>query len=173
MKNLLIALHTLFFVSISAQVAIEKSTLSSTSSVLEFDNTQNKGIILPYVTSESAVTALGGTLIFDTNDQKVKYHNTDGWVDLSINSGTASASPANLDEVGGGVILGSNTSDAEGVLVLESTDKAIILPNVSNPHTNIANPEPGTVVYDSTSKTIAFYNGTQWSYWGEARQSTQ
>ncbi len=171
MKNLLIALHTLFFISIAAQVAIEKSSLASTSSVLEFSTSENKGIILPYVTSQSAVTALGGTLIFDANDKKVKYHNTDGWVDLSINAGTVdTTSQDSLAEDGGGVILGSNTSTADGVLVLESSDKAVILPNVANPHLNIAKPEPGTVVYDTTSKTIAFYNGTQWSYWGEARQ---
>ncbi|APD06469.1 hypothetical protein UJ101_00938 [Flavobacteriaceae bacterium UJ101] len=168
MKNILITLHILFIGFIQGQIAIGKTDLSSKSSILEF-NDDKGGIILPYVTSETAVsTPSEGTFIFDSTDKKVKLYDGTTWIDLSINQGTVDTTSQNsLSENDGGVILGAAKSSAKGVLVLESSDKAMILPKVADPHLNVISPEPGTMVYDTTSKTISFYNGTQWSYWGE------
>ncbi len=70
-----------------------------------------------------------------------------------------------LDDVGGGVVLGADSSSASGVLVLESSDKALILPKVTNPHLNMKSPTIGAMCYDTTSKSIAIFNGKEWAYW--------
>ena len=51
------------------------------------------------------------------------------------------------------------------ILVLEDANKAMVLPTVPNPHVNIVNPEPGMMVYDTTAKQLAVFNGTVWSFW--------
>lgn len=66
----------LVFLSINAfsQVAIGKASITNTSVSLEFGN-ENRGIVLPWVESETKVTTTGvvdGTLIYDTLDHKVK-----------------------------------------------------------------------------------------------------
>lgn len=53
----------------------------------------------------------------------------------------------------------------DGILVLEDTDKAMILPKVASPHLNIIDPAPGLIVYDTDSRQLAVYNGKVWSYW--------
>jgi hypothetical protein len=56
-------------------------------------------------------------------------------------------------------------SNAKGVLVLESADKAMILPKITNPHTTVKNPYPGMMCYDLTSKSLAVFDGANWNYW--------
>ena len=57
------------------------------------------------------------------------------------------------------------TDTTPGILVLADTNKAMVLPKVASPHLNIVNPSPGMMVYDTTSKQLAVFNGTVWSFW--------
>ena len=69
-------------------------------------------------------------------------------------------------DVGNGVIIGANISSKPGVLVLESSTRALILPYVANPHTTIGNNASiGTIVYDTTSDSLALFDGVNWHYW--------
>ncbi|WP_148043492.1 hypothetical protein [Chryseobacterium sp. G0240] len=61
--------------------------------------------------------------------------------------------------------MGASTSSAPGVLVLESANKALILPKVAAPHLNVKNPYPGMICYDTASKSMAVFDGLKWSYW--------
>ena len=54
---------------------------------------------------------------------------------------------------------------AEGVMVLESADKALILPKVVDPQANVLNPYPGMLCYDPVKKLVAVFNGTHWFFW--------
>lgn len=157
------------------QVALGKQSVSGTTTILDFDNAagNTKGIILPAV--ENTNTALAatvannnGTFLFDKSDKKVKMYENNQWVNLSDMGAvtTALASNSNTSsENGKGVIIGSSTTPAKGVLILESTTKAMILPQVANPHTSVKSPYPGMMCYDTTSKTLAVFDGVNWNYW--------
>lgn len=158
--------------------------------LLEFENGLNKGIILPYVrTLPSGVGLEGGTIVLDATESskaKVKYYapgnpnaDIDGWVNLSHKSEANLISPTNymqiqptsngvnpvLEDTNGGVIIGSETSSAKGVLILESTTRSLILPKVTSTDL-IKNPAPGMIVYlDGTNKRLAVFNGSKWTYW--------
>ena len=64
-----------------------------------------------------------------------------------------------------GVIIGADTSDAPGVLVLESATKAMILPKGNNPAANIPNPIIGTICFDTASNSFAIFDGQFWNFW--------
>lgn len=174
MKKLIILSSVFLSHIFLAQVIIgdEVGTASNKTSVLvEFANTNNKGLILPYVKNlPTAVTP--GTILLDasnTSQARIKYYNG-SWQDLSGRDGnvaTALSQQANNPESNNGmVIIGSDTSSADGVLVLESTTKAMIIPIVSNVD-NIPSPSPGMMVYvnKTGAKRLAFFNGTVWSFW--------
>ena len=57
------------------------------------------------------------------------------------------------------------TDTTPGILVLTDTDKAMILPKVAEPHLNIKNPAAGMLVYDTTNRQLAVFNGKNWSFW--------
>lgn len=161
---------------VSAQVAIGKGSVSNSSVSLEFGSA-NRGMILPWVTDESAVSnAVNGTMIYDLSTHKIKVKYASGWKDLSVDSsGTTFDASTNKDGVtiqnavatentNAKVSIGTPTS-TPGILVLEENTKAMVLPKVASPHLNIVNPSPGMMVYDTTTKQLAVFNGSVWSFW--------
>ncbi len=155
----------------NAQVTIGKEDTNGTSALLDFyDSADNfRGIILPAVESapdaENLTVANNGTFLFDKSDKKLKMFETGDWKDLSDQGDDASIISNVSDETGEGVIIGADTTDAEGVLVLESADKALILPRIANPHTTVKSPYPGMMCYDTVSKSLAVFDGNVWNYW--------
>ena len=119
-----------------------------------------------------------GTLVLAASNQakeKVKFYNgTASWFDLSngheANISSAMAiqpTAANVTENTAAItIIGSNSSPADGVVVLESATKAMILPIVSKTD-DVPDPAPGMMVYinKAGAKRLAVYNGAGWTYW--------
>lgn len=173
MKKINILSSLVLAISLQAQVAVGKQNISNQSVSLEFSDTENRGLILPYVESKAGITE-EGTIIFDTEDFKVKYLKGAGvWENLSEDEGSAATiGTADLsiqtvnktEQITAKTAIGTPTSK-DGILVLEDDNKAMILPKVASPHENIINPAPGMLVYDTTAKQLAVYNGKVWSFW--------
>ncbi|MCC3217928.1 hypothetical protein LIV57_21910 [Chryseobacterium sp. X308] len=154
---------------LNAQVALGKTVLESASSSIEFGS-ENRGLVLPWVTNTSGIqNPENGTLVFDTSDMKVKVYQNNLWKDLSVDTtGTADTSLQDslVDQPDAKVSVGTPSS-VSGILVLEDSNKAMILPKVASPHLNIISPAAGMMVYDTQKKQLAVFNGTVWSFWGE------
>ena len=143
--------------------------------LLEFAAGQNKGIILPYVRTLPATPTPGTILVDATNptNASVKYYNG-SWVDLSSGDFANISSQMSLqpglsvtESPNSKVIIGATSSAASGVLVLESTEKVMVLPQVATV-ADIKSPSPGMMVYinKTGSKRLAVFNGGKWTYWG-------
>lgn len=151
-------------IALQAQVLIGKEEVTNSSVLLEF-GAEAKGIILPSV--NSAPGAAGGTFIVNTTDKAVQYFDGTDWVNLT-NEGELvehTYTNAGTTDVGDGAIIGAETTTKPGVLVLESTTQALVLPKVANPHLTILSPVAGTMVYDTESDSLAVFDGVSWSYW--------
>lgn len=151
---------------IAAQIAIGKETVTNNSVLLEFSD-EAKGIILPAVNSTPGV--VNGTFILDNTAKAVRVRQNGSWTNLST-AGQASTNPYSnpgndIITSNNATIIGDSSSTKPGILVLESTSKAIVLPKVASPSTEMPSPVAGTMVYDSQSSMIAVYDGTQWSFW--------
>jgi hypothetical protein len=173
MKQIIILLIMSFTAfTVKAQIGIGRTDVANGSVSLQFGDTENRGLILPYVTDKSGITEKG-TLIYDATDSKIKYlKDTNSWFDLSVDTtGTADLSiqGINKTEQPGAKVSFDTTSggtDATaGILVLVDNNKAMVLPKVASPHLNIINPSAGMIVYDTTKRQLAVYNGTVWSFW--------
>lgn len=182
MKNIIIIIAAFISGSLYSQVAIGKTALSSNSVSLEFGNA-NRGMILPWVTSTAGVTGVvNGTMVYDITDKKVKAKYAAGWKDFSINTTGTTVDPISgvdglsiqnaANEITTAKAAIGTLTATPGILVLEDNNKAMILPKTNLPHLNIINPAPGMMVYDTTNKHFAVYNGTYWSFWTYASPST-
>jgi hypothetical protein len=163
MKNkvVLFLFLMLFASKFYSQVAIGKETVDGLG-ILDFASNDKRGIILPY--TNSVLNPTNGTLTFDTNSKKIKSFVNNNWIDMTF-EGNLPVLNTNPDlTTQNGVIIGASTSTATGVLVLESNNKALILPKVNNV-TEIFNPSSGTICYDLSVNALAIYNGVEWSYW--------
>ena len=161
MKKLILLLF--LPVLLNAQVAIGKTQIDG-SGILDFPAGTTNGIILPRVLDTEGMTAEPGTLVFDVATSRVKYFNG-AWADLSDKTGTSPTLIAGNDIAATGVIIGATSSTANGVLVLESADKALILPKIIDPVTSVKSPVAGMICYDPGTKLICVYNGTEWFFW--------
>lgn len=165
-KNTLLLLVLLTFVNITkGQVAVGKSTVEG-SSILDFNETNNtRGIILPAVTTVPS-PLLNGTIYFNREDAIVYMRQNGASVPMTEGNGNATGVIGNPSpEAGSGVIMGAATSSANGVLILESSNLSLTLPKVDRPHLNIKSPYPGTICYDTSSNTIAVFDGAYWNFW--------
>lgn len=170
MKNLAyIVFLSLAYVSASAQIAVGKTNINGNSTLLDFEDSAGnvKALILPATDNVPAgLTAdNNGTFLFDKSDQKLKMFENTTWKDLSDAGDATSATNNATAEKGNGVIIGAASTSAVGVLVLESANKAMILPKVAKPHLNIKSPHVGTMCYDTVSKSLAVFDGLNWNYW--------
>lgn len=157
----------------TAQVAIEKTALRSPEgSILEFNDVVEttgvaKGIILPIVETIDSNTEQG-TIYLDATNDKVVYQSETATVEMTPAAEVDLTSPALSDVSKGAVIrdgsIDLNTDTAPAVLKLSSDNKALLLPHVSNTDT-VVSPEPGTLVYEEDSHSLAIFNGTNWSFW--------
>lgn len=169
-KYFLVIIFTLVTVGIlKSQVAVGKASITNSSVSLEFANTENRGVILPYVEDKSSIME-NGTMIYDTADHKVKCLENNVWFDLGVDTtGTADLTiqTGKTELTNAKVVIGAAgaTDTTNGVLVLSDTDKAMILPKVASPHLNIISPAPGMIAYDTVKKQLAVYNGTVWTFW--------
>lgn len=165
-----------------AQVIIGDASgtaLDKTSVLLEFA-TGNKGIIVPYVRALPTLNALvGGAIILDATSPtlaRMKFYNGTNWIDLSGQDANLT-SPTNYmasqptilqapESATSKAIIGAQSSSADGVLVLESSNKAMVLPIVADVQ-NILSPSPGMMVYvnKTGAKRLAVFNGSKWSFW--------
>ncbi|MCT2560413.1 hypothetical protein [Chryseobacterium herbae] len=175
MKKILVISLFPLSVFVSGQVAIGRQSVASHSVSLDF-GTENRGIILPWVTAAAGVVLpANGSIIYDLTDYKVKVKYMAGWKDLSGNSAGTTIDPETGMEGNTLQITETENTNAKttigtlntisGILVLEDTHKAMVLPKVANPHLNIINPAPGMLVYDTASKMLAVFNGKVWSFW--------
>ncbi len=165
-KIALLSALLLLAVGVQAQIAIGKDNVEG-SALLDFETAGNtRGIILPAVTTLPA--EVNGTFVFDTADRKVKVFENGTWKELSEAGNLNQLNMTHLNaasEDGEGTIIGAATSTADGVLVLESPDKALVLPKIASPHLNVASPYPGMICYDTDAQAVAVFNGSQWYFW--------
>lgn len=148
----------------TSQVAIDKITVDGNSTLLDFASGTSKGIILPAVQTLPTAPA-NGTFLFDKNDATVKMYQFNNWVELSDEGDASEVLPYNGTAKNTQTVMGADKTNVSGVLVLEATDKAMILPKVASPHLNVPKPYPGMMCYDTDAKALAVFDGSVWSYW--------
>lgn len=182
------------FFSFAQLKVAENILLTNESTIFQVGDKSNSetnklGFILPSVVDyqvniDAENEANLGSIFFDVADKKVKYlEKVNTWTELTKDEGDlhrvfdafkiSSSDTNDLIDLANtnenqqkqGVIIGSETSNAQGILVLESNDKGFILPQIKDPHLNIPNPYPGFMCYDLGRGTLAVFNGTNWYYW--------
>jgi hypothetical protein len=173
MKNILTFIILFGANQLFAQIIIgtQPTNTDNTSVLLDFEKTENKGLQIPTVSTLPSAPAQGTILLDAVNETqaRVKVKLNSAWIDLSLVDGNASTTRnTKTEDANSKLIIGSNTSTADGVLVLESDSRAMVLPSVTSTD-NIINPSPGMMVYVNNTTInkpmLAVYNGTVWTYW--------
>lgn len=161
---------------VAAQTTIGMQSMSNTSVILEFPTGTTKGIILPAV-QNLPVNPSNGTFAYNRETSKVMLYANNSWVELSGKGNGSQLVPyGGAVSIGEQTIIGSLTTKVyngtnfvdglvNGVVVLEGSTKALVLPKVSNTSVTVKSPYPGMMCYDITKKALAVFDGAKWYYW--------
>ncbi|MCY1660216.1 hypothetical protein [Chryseobacterium sp. SL1] len=168
MKTYIILILFVYNFAVKAQIGIEKVSVDG-DGLMDFPTGTTKGILLPQVQNVTSMANISpGTFVFDGLTAKTKYYNGISWIEMTGENGVSPTLITGVEKnVTKGLIVGMSDSQANGVLVFESDKKALILPKVINPVSNVKSPTAGMMCYDPITKLICFYNGTTWSFWGD------
>ncbi|MBS7333261.1 MAG: hypothetical protein KIG88_06675 [Weeksellaceae bacterium] len=168
-KRLLITLIILlnFSTICLSQVVIGKKTIGA-SVLLDFAENTTNGLVLPHINDIHLITdATVGTVVFDKITKKAHYYDGVQWIAINKEEGALPLIAAEKEQGGDqGVIIGSEESTAKGVLILESSDKAMVLPKIYDPAKNVPSPYPGMICYDTRGKHVYIFNGLRWEIVG-------
>ncbi|MDM1547184.1 hypothetical protein HX096_04850 [Empedobacter falsenii] len=107
--------------NVNAQLIIannQNNVQLSESTLMQFEDGYTNGIILP-ANDQAPINPTNGTFILDQSDKRVKVFENNQWKNLSYEGNLSDIISNPSDDLGDGVILGSETSNAKGVLVLE------------------------------------------------------
>lgn len=168
--KLTLIIATIFLISkVSGQVGIINKT-PNVNSVLDVSKGID-GMVLPWVTILPNSPKLG-TIIFDATTASTpnfKYYNG-SWNLLSGNGSLDLSVQNSLKTISTGIAIqaGSNSENMtipKGALDLQSNNKALVLPIVTNPATSIINPTPGMIVFDTNDKMVKMFTGQVWEYY--------
>jgi hypothetical protein len=99
-------------------------------------------------------------LIFDDVAGSLRFFNGSAW-SPSTTGGTTNT-VADYSTAGQIVIIDAPISDATGILVIENSSKAVVLPTLNYGLFGFKNPVAGLLYYDSTLKSLMVYNGNSW-----------
>lgn len=171
-----IILFLVFLVGVlNAQVGIERDDQTEIvrgDGLLDFASPATKGVLLPKVTNANLVEStgeVGGAMMFNIDTQRVEFYNpaTTNWEPMTEASYNVISGYELNEKDGKGAIIEDDHYSGDtptGILVLNSDQKALILPQV-NDIRELPSPKAGTICYDMSRKSIAVYNGTVWSFW--------
>lgn len=178
--SLLIVLQLSIICSFSQSVGIG-TTSPHASAQLDVSST-TKGVLIPRMTDaeKNAIPSPApGLLIFNTNTNSFQYYHLSSWVNIShsgiINGSSNKLAKFNspwgltantlITDNGAGVAINTTNAlpNSSALLDLASTGKGILIPRMTTAErTAIAAPATGLLVFDNTSNSFWFYNGSQW-----------
>lgn len=155
-----LALIFSFFIQTNAQVAIGKTSVDG-SGILDFGTSTStiRTIVMNPINLPACNAAARGAIASNAATGQLATCNGTAWTN---NGSTSSSVTVSGTDVGNGVILGNPSTTASGALILEATDKALILPKYAYPDLQVKIPTRGALVYDTTRKAVVYYNGTAW-----------
>lgn len=151
-------------------------------------NSTSKAVQLPSVAATSAITSpQKGMVVFDDATGTLSYFNGSIWIPLSNsttgwaingtdlsntnsgNVGIGDATPSQKLEVAGtvlaqrvGINLTSSAPNANAIFDASSTSKGILIPRMTTIQRNTIPAVEGMTVYDITTKSFWFNDGTTW-----------
>jgi hypothetical protein len=146
-------------------IAINVSNNPPDPSALLDVSATDKGLLIPR-TTQGAVTAVTGLIIYNTTTNSINYYNGTSWqvpctALIDNNKGV------------GAVVTGAaiNTSgaapDASAILDIASASKGILIPRMTSAQRDaIKTPAQGLMVYNNTNNKIENWTGSAWFEWG-------
>jgi hypothetical protein len=178
--GILISVMILGILNVNAQSVGIGTATPNPSAQLDISSNA-KGLLIPRMTEaeKNAVNAPSqGLMLFNTTTNSFQFYNGSSWINIShsgIISGTANKvakfngpwglTPGMITDNGAGVSINTTAAVAgnSALLDISSNSKGILIPRMTSAERLvIVSPATGLMVFDNSTVSFWFYNGTAW-----------
>ncbi len=132
----------------------------NTSAILDVSSDE-KGMLIP-VTLEASLTPVAGLIYFDNTINSIRYYNGTSWETVCKTFLTTTTGAGSLTANGVSINTDGSAPDPSAMLEVKSTTKGLLLPRMTSAQIEQILPVAGLMVYNTTTNTVDYHNGTNW-----------
>lgn len=121
-----------------------------------------QGILIPRMADaqrQALKDPATGLFIYNTTTDQINFYNGTGWQAIQKNNVSTTSAPGTGPGLGVGVNTTGNSPDASAILDVAATDKGLLIPRTT---TGAVTPVVGLIIFNTTTNTFNYYNGTSW-----------
>jgi hypothetical protein len=139
----------------------EIGAVNDNSAILDVSSTI-RGLLIPRTTS-GFLTPVTGLIYYDNSMNKLRYFDGSVWKTVCETFITTTTGTGSLTSVGAAINIIGADPDPSAMLDVQSNTKGLLIPRMTNSERGQILPVTGLMVYCTTTNTIDYYNGTDWS----------
>jgi uncharacterized protein (TIGR02145 family) len=136
-------------------------SLPDNSAMLDICNS-NRGVLIPRTLPELITNPAIGLIIYNSSTNYINYFDGSEWKQLCGSSTGISGSTGRQDVIGATINRDSSYIHQSAILDLSAINKGILIPRLTALQRDLLLPVIGLILYNLTSNSIEFYNGTAW-----------
>jgi uncharacterized protein (TIGR02145 family) len=144
-------------VSISA----EPADLPANSAMLDISDPV-RGILMPRTTPGSIASPVTGIIIYNSSTNQVNYFRNAYWSEITATSTGQPGAAGSQSPVGCAIKQDGTAPDPSAMMDVSATDKGLLIPRMTSAQRDAILPATGLTIYNSSSNTIEYFNGTGW-----------
>ena len=125
----------------------------------------SRGVLIPRVTisaRESILTPAIGLITYCPDVNLLYFYNGSKWITLCSASTGVPGATGSQPPAGMAVNTSNSLPDPSAILDVSATDKGVLIPRISSSDRAALLPVTGLTIYNTTTKTIEYYNGSGW-----------
>ncbi len=142
-------------------VAVNENGNSANGSAILDVNSPTRGLLIP-ATSEWDLNPVLGLVYFDVGLKSLRYYNGSSWKTVCSSFVSNVTGSGTLVSKGVAINSSGSASNPSAILDVSSTTKGLLIPRMTEAQIGQILPVLGLTVYNTTSNTIDYYNGTNW-----------
>ena len=137
-------------------------SVPDSSSMLDV-NDATRGVLIPRTTTNLVTSPANGLIIYNLSTNHFNYYDGTSWrVLCSVSTGAAGAG-GNQSPAGIAVNSNGSTPHPSAILDISASDKGLLIPRVTKIQRDAIKPVSGLTIFNLTSGSIEFYNGSGWN----------
>ncbi|MCX6304307.1 MAG: hypothetical protein NT040_05020 [Bacteroidetes bacterium] len=145
-------------------ISVSPGALPDNSAMLDVSN-PSRGVLIPRISTaarEAMTSPATGLITYNTDANILFFYNGSQWITLcTVSTGIAGAA-GSQPAVGVAVNAGNSGPDPSAMLDISSADKGLLIPRLSSSEREALLPVTGLAIYNTTTGTIEYNNGTTW-----------
>ncbi len=139
----------------------ETGAPANNSAILDVNSTK-RGLLIPR-TTESFLTPIAGLIYYDNSLNSLRYYNGTSWKNVCETFITTITGTGSLTTLGVAINITGDKPDSSAILDIKSGNKGLLMPRMTTTEREQILPVIGLIIYNTTTNTIDYYNGAEWS----------